>query len=449
MHRPPLELLSAHSVLHPELPQDLDAERQTLSCVLANRQSLLAVSTWLLPEMFYAERYGIIYAAMLRLLAQRITPDITNLIAALGPDCRADVIGLLQEDYAVSSEIQTYARRIERAYHERQLIDAGSKIAALGYRAGDCLEERQARAHTLLTQATTCNRQADLVSGSDAATEAWNAIENNNRLVVDSGWADLDDYTGGFQAGDYAVVGARPSVGKTSWALSLLRNVCRAGFAHPLLFELEMDRQQMVHRLVSMETGVPALSLRRRDEPDEATYRMLAEGIGTVGSWQWTVCDLAGQTPSQIRSRTMRHIADYPDSIVIVDYLGLMTPENGRENRTQEVAGLSLALRNLARDANVPLIALAQLSRAPEARSDHRPNLADLRDSGGIEQDATHVLFLYRDELYDPQSEKKGIAEVIIAKNRFGPIGVIPMRFDATTTRFDTLSYRDEGNYCR
>ena len=448
-HRPPLELLPARAVERPELPQDTAAERLVLYSVLANRESLTYVSPWLLPEMFYSGRLAAVYAAMVRLAAQRITPDLTNVLAALGDDWRADMLGILSDDYAVSSEITTYAGRVERAYHERMLIDAGAKIAAMGYDRDRPLDERQAAAHTLLTQATAAGRVADLVSGSDAATAAWEALNNLTGLAIDSDWPDLDRYTGGFQAGDYVVVGARPSVGKTSWALSLLRNICRARTGHPLIFSLEMDRLQITHRLVSMETGVPALTMRRRDEPDEATQRQLATGFGTVGSWDWTICDLAGQTPAQIRARTMRHIAEHPDSLVIVDYLGLMEPDRARESRTQDVGALSLALRNLARDAGVPVVALAQLSRAVEGRTEHRPTLADFRDSGGIEQDATHAMFLYRDELYNKDSEQKGIAELIIAKNRFGPVGVVPFRFDAETTRFDDLTTRPADWYCR
>ena len=444
--RPPLELLPTRPVAYGELPQDCAAERAVLTCVLLNRDSLLAVASWLAPEMFYAERNAQIYAAMLRLLAQRITPDLANLITALGANARDDLSGLLRSDeYAVSSEIVTYAGRVLDTYQRRQLIAVGGKIAALGSDDRLTVDERGAEAHTLLTTATAGASACDLVSGSDAVSAAWDNLHSDAPPYIGSGWPDLDDALGGFHGGDFVVVAARPAVGKTAWGLSLLRNLCMRGSCVPLLFSLEMGHEQVVHRLIAMESGIETRVLRMRQIPDEATHQQLAEACGVVGSWQWTVSDLSGQTAAQIRARTMRHITEHERSIVLVDYLGLMGSDRARENRTQEVAAMSLALKNLARDAGVCVIALCQLSRAVEGRSAHQPMLSDLRDSGSIEQDSDAVLFLYRDELYDPQSSKKGRADLIIAKNRHGPCDTLPYRFDAHTTRFDALIRHSHG----
>lgn len=443
--RPPLELVPSRAAAQSELPQDTAAERAVLGSVLSNREMLLTVADTLSPEMFYTHRNGAIYGVMLQLLAQRITPDLSNVAAASGEHERAYLIELLTDDHYIPSLIDTYAARIDRAYRQRLLIDTGHKIIALGHNDHLDTDERNAEAHTLLTDATAGTSVVDLMSGSDAVSEAWDALHSDAPPYIASGWPDLDSALGGLHGGDFIVVAARPAVGKTAWGLSLLRNLCMRGACVPLLFSLEMGREQIVHRLVAMESGIETRVLRMRAIPDDATHQLLADAHGVVGSWQWTVSDLSGQTAAQIRARTMRHVAEHERTVVLIDYLGLMGSDRQRENRTQEVSAMSLALKNLARDAGVCVVALCQLSRAVEGRAAHQPMLSDLRDSGSIEQDSDAVLFLYRDELYDPQSSKKGRADLIIAKNRHGPCDTLPYRFDAHTTRFDALIRHSHG----
>lgn len=432
--------------LHPELPQAIESERATLGSILMNRDAIGAVAPWLTAPMFHYERHGLIYATALDLWRNRIPPDTRTVSEALRAAGQLDNCGGisylsdLTDSVATSYHVEYYARPIEEAARRRAIIDAGGKIAALGYREFLSADEAAADAHALLTRATARARTDDLTSGSDAVSESWDDLSNGEVPYVPTGFADLDDLLGGLHGGDFMLVAARPAVGKTSWALSLIRNICRSKRAVPLIFEMEMSRLQLTHRLVSMESGVETRVLRMRAIEDDRTFQALADAHGVVGSWGWTVCDLSGQTPLQIRARTMRHLAQHADTVVVVDYIGLMAGDDRRENRTQEVSALSLALKNLARDANVPIIALAQLSRAVEGRANHRPMLSDLRDSGSLEQDADVVAFLYREELYDKQTEKKGIAELIVEKNRHGPNGVIPLRFDARTTRFDSLA---------
>lgn len=443
--RPSLELVPARGVTSPELPQDVSAERAVLGSILSNRDTLLSVADTLTPEAFYSHRNGQIYRTMLRLLAERITPDLSNVAAAIGETERPYLIELLVDDHYIPSLIDTYAARIERAHHRRRLIDAGHRIGALGYDAGVTEDEADAEAHTLLTSATASAPTRDLICGSDAVSEAWDRLHSEAPPYIPTGWPDLDTALGGLHGGDFLVVAARPAVGKTAWGLSLMRQLCMRGACVPLLFSLEMGREQIVHRLVAMESGVETRVLRMRAIPDEETHQRLADAHGIVGSWQWVVSDLSGQTAAQIRARTMRHIADHEHAVVLVDYLGLMGSDRGRENRTQEVAAMSMALKNLARDAGVCVIALCQLSRAVEGRSTHQPMLSDLRDSGSIEQDSDAVLFLYRDELYNPQSARQGQADLMIAKNRHGPCATLPYRFDAKTTRFDALIRHSHG----
>lgn len=438
---------------HIEPPQAIESEKATLGSVLLNRDAIVPVAPWLLPGMFYLERHATIYAAMLDLFHQRTPPDTRSVAQSLKQSGALDSCGGIPylsdliDAVPTSYHIEHYARHVERASKKRDLIAAGGKIAGMGYRDESDPEQDAAEAHSLLTHATASMRVDDLISGRQATNEAWDALHTDAPAFVSSGFPDLDNLLGGLHGGDFVIVAARPAVGKTSWALSLLRNLCMARSSVPLFFELEMNREQVVQRLISMESGVETRVLRMRAIPDERTHGRLATAFGTVGDWEWTICDFAGQTPHQIHARTMRHIAEHPNTVVIVDYIGLMAPDGKQESRNQEVSALSLALKNLARDADVPVIALCQLNRAVEGRANHRPMLSDLRDSGSLEQDADSVLFLYREELYDKSTDKKGIADLIVEKNRHGPVGVVPLRFDAQTTRFDTLSYRESGGY--
>lgn len=429
-----------------EPPQAIESEKATLGSILLNRDAIVAVAPWLTPGMFYLARHAVIYAVMLDLFHSRTPPDTRSVAEALKRRGALDecggipYLGELLDAVPTSYHIEHYARHVERAAHARDLITAGGKIAALGYQADFASDAAAAEAHSLLTHATARARADDLVPGDQATGEAWDDLHSDAPAFISTGFPDLDDLLGGLHGGDFIIVAARPSVGKTSWALSLLRHLCRARDAVPLIFELEMNRLQLTQRLISMESGIETRVLRMRAIPDETTHGHLGTAFSTVGGWAWTVCDLAGQTPLQIHARTMRHLSDHPNTVVIVDYIGLMGSDGKRENRNQEVSALSLALKNLARDADVPVVALAQLSRAVEGRANHRPMLSDLRDSGSLEQDADSVLFLYREELYDKDTDKKGIAELIVEKNRHGPIGVVPLRFDAQTTRFDSLA---------
>jgi replicative DNA helicase len=247
------------------------------------------------------------------------------------------------------------------------------------------------------------------------------------------------------QRSDLVVLAARPGVGKTSMALTFAYEMARRG-TPILFFSLEMSREQLVQRLVSMHTGVSTHKLRqnqlRHDEIPE-----VIRAFGEISEWPIYVEDMTDQTPLSIRTATLRHISKVGESVVMVDYLQLMEGKGRDENRVQEVSKISRGLKKLAKETNMPVLALSQLSRAVEGRTSHVPMLSDLRESGSIEQDADIVLFIYREELYDRESDKRGMAELHIAKHRNGPLGVIPLRFDNSTTRFHDLTYRTPDNY--
>jgi replicative DNA helicase len=263
---------------------------------------------------------------------------------------------------------------------------------------------------------------------------------------VPTGYTDLDELTGGLQPSDLIILAARPSVGKTSLALSLAYNVAFQSNSTVGVFSLEMSRDQLVQRMLSMHTGIDMQRLRtgnlRGDE-----LNLALEGMGVLSEIPIYIEDTPGLSINEVRSKARRLHAEAGVDLLMIDYLQLMSGKRS-DNRVQEVSEISRGLKALARELNVPVIALSQLSRAVEGRQSHVPMLSDLRESGSIEQDADIVMFIYREELYDKETEKKGIAEIHMAKHRNGPLGVIPLRFEARTTRFQNLErYRAPEGY--
>ncbi|MFM7679227.1 MAG: replicative DNA helicase, partial [Roseiflexaceae bacterium] len=262
---------------------------------------------------------------------------------------------------------------------------------------------------------------------------------------VQTGYRDFDQITGGLQRSDLIILAARPGTGKTSFAMSLAYNVAMY-FQHTVaVFSLEMGREQLVQRLIAMETQIDTHRLRLGQVPDNQ-LKLVFEAMGRLSSAPIYIEDTPGISVMELRSKARRLKTQYGCDLIVIDYLQLMSGR-GKENRVQEVSEISRGLKALARELNVPVIALSQLSRAVEGRQSHVPMLSDLRESGSIEQDADIVMFIYRDELYNKESDKKGIAEIHIAKHRNGPVGVVNMRFDPATTRFADLTYRSPEGY--
>jgi replicative DNA helicase len=433
------------------LPANIDAERDVLGSILRNRDALTAVVSWLQPGMFYLEKHRWVYEAVLTCFSRHEPPDIRMVSEELRRRDQLELVGGIAylssiDDALLSSyHIEYYARIVERLAGSRDLIAAGGRIAALGYDEQDELEVARAHAQTILTQATQGGRSEDLVHVRDVAMREWDAMNSAHVAGIKTGFRDLDEMTGGLQHGDLLILAARPSVGKTSMALSLAYGLGKQ--QHPvLLFSLEMTKEQLIHRLVSIHSGITSTAIRDRLVAEGEPMARLADAFGVVSELPIILCDNAGMTIAGVRARVMRHLQHYPDSVIIVDYLQLMIGGKS-ENRVQEVSHISRGLKQIARDANVPLIALSQLSRAVETRTSHVPMLSDLRESGSIEQDSDIVIFIYREELYDKETDKRGIAELHIAKHRNGECGVIPLRFDAATTRFSDLSFRHADGY--
>lgn len=438
------------------LPANIEAERATLGSILLNRDAIIAIAPWLLGDYFYLEKHNWIYEAMLTCYNARIPPDTRTVSEELRRRERLDPIGgipylsELVDAVPTSYHVEYYARIVERTALLRQLISAGGKIAALGYDEQDDLEATLDKAEATLFEVSQRRSTQDFMHIGqviDSYYEQINYIQEHRGEVVGvpTGFRDLDEITGGLQRSDLIILAARPSVGKTSCALSIAYNIATIHQATVGLFSLEMSREQLVQRLLSMDTKIDSHKLRTGDIR-EAELQRVMEAMGRLAAVPIYIEDTPGLSVMEVRSKARRLQSQAGVDLLIIDYLQLMQGRRS-DNRVQEVSEISRGLKALARELNVPVVALSQLSRAVEGRTSHVPMLSDLRESGSIEQDADIVIFIYREELYDKETDKKGIAELHIAKHRNGPVGVVPLRFEARTTRFMDLSYRMPDGY--
>ena len=441
---------------HPELPQNIEAEKATLGSILLNREAIVAVAPWLLAEYFYMDRHAQIYEAMLACYNARIPPDTRTVSEELRRRDRLDSCGGvpylsdLVDTVPTSYHVEYYARIVERTALLRQLINAGGKIAALGYNEREELENTLDQAEQTLFEVSQRRSNQDFIHIGqviDSYYEQINYLQEHRGEVVGvpSGFRDLDELTGGLQQSDLIILAARPSVGKTSFALSLGYNVATRHQRNVGIFSLEMSRDQLVQRLLAMDTRIDSHRLRT-GHLNESDLQNVMESMGRLAAVPIYIEDTPGLSIMEVRSKARRLQSQSGVDLIIIDYLQLMAGKRS-DNRVQEVSEISRGLKALARELNVPVMALSQLSRAVEGRTSHIPMLSDLRESGSIEQDADIVMFIYREELYDKETDKKGIAELHIAKHRQGPIGVVPLRFDAAMTRFDTLTCRTPEGY--
>lgn len=433
------------------LPANIEAERATLGSILLNREAIIAIAPWLAAEYFYLEKHAWIYEAMLACYNARIPPDTRTVSEELRRRDRLEAVGgipylsELVDAVPTSYHVEYYARIVERTALLRKLIVAGGKIAALGYDEQDDLEATLDKAEATLFEVSQRRSTQDFVHIGQVIDSYYEQItylqEHRGEVVgVPTGFRDLDEITGGLQRSDLIILAARPSVGKTSLCLSLAYNVATQYQGTVGIFSLEMSREQLVQRLLAMDTRIDTHRLRT-GHIRESELQIVMEAMGRLASVPIYIEDTPGLSVMEVRSKARRLQAQAGVDLLIIDYLQLM---QGRrtDNRVQEVSEISRGLKALARELNVPVLALSQLSRAVEGRTSHVPMLSDLRESGSIEQDADIVMFIYREELYEKDTDKKGIAEIHIAKHRNGPIGVVPLRFDATTTRFMDLTYR-------
>ena len=437
-------------------PHNLEAEEAVLGSVLLDREVIGRVSGVLEARDFYRERNGQIYQSMIDLYDRHEPVDYLTLIDELDRTQRLDqaggttyVAGLLG---VVPTPIHAehYAKIVADSAFMRRLISAGGKIATIGFQNQFDTETALEKSEQILFDIANKKANRDFAALGDILQEYLEQLSlaregEGIKYGVPSGYADLDKLTaGGFQRSDLVILAARPSMGKTSLAMGIAANAALKFKAASAIFSLEMSGAQLAARLLSTESGIETTRLRSGNLTD-AESRKLGHALGILAEAPIYVDDTPGLSVTNLRAKTRRLHAEVPLDLVIVDHLQLMTAGEGTGmNRVNEMSEISRQLKGLARELHVPVIALSQLSRAVEQRSPKIPILSDLRESGSIEQDADLVMFIYRDDYYNKDSEKQGIAEIHIAKHRNGPTGQISLLFNQKTTKFlDLEVYRD------
>jgi replicative DNA helicase len=436
-------------------PHNVEAEEAVLGSVLLDREVIGRVSGVLEARDFYRERNGLIYQSMLDLYDRHEPVDYLTLIDELDRTQRLDQTGGATYVAGLLSVVPTpihaehYAKIVADCAFMRRLISAGGKIATIGFQNQFEPETALEKSEQILFEIASKKANRDFAPLSDILRdylEQLSLLREGEAIKygVPSGYADLDKLTaGGFQRSDLVILAARPSMGKTSLGLGIAANAGLKFKAASAIFSLEMSAAQVAARLLSTESGIETTRLRTGNLT-EAESRKLGHALGILAETQIYVDDTPGISVTSLRAKTRRLHAEVPLDLVIVDHLQLMTSGNSGINRVQEMSEISRQLKGLARELHVPVVALSQLSRAVEQRSPKIPILSDLRESGSIEQDADVVIFIYRDDYYNKDSEKQGIADLHIAKHRNGPTGQISLLFNQRTTKFlDLEVYRD------
>jgi replicative DNA helicase len=415
---------------------------------MIDRDAIIRVASYVKADDFYISSNGTIYQAILDLYNRREPTDMVTLSDELERRNVLDSIGgvgylaSLLGSVPTAVHIEYYGRIVERTATLRRLIDAGTEIVSIGFKDSVDTDEALDSAEQALFAVSQKRSTKDFQSISDVLDRYFDQIDylQQNRgsvIGIPTGFVDLDRLTGGLQRSDLIIVAARPSMGKTALALGIAYGAAVRHGRTVGIFSLEMSAEQLVQRLLSTETGVDSHRLRLGMIDDDEWVR-ISGAFGRLAEAQIFIDDSAAASVMDIRSKARRLQAEHGLDMLIIDYLQLMSGRRS-ENRVQEVSDISRGLKQLARELNVPVIALSQLSRAVEQRSEHRPMLSDLRESGSIEQDADIVMFIYREEKYDENSDKKGIVELIVAKHRNGPVDSINLRFVEQTARFADL----------
>ena len=437
-------------------PQNLDAEKSLLGAVLIDEEVLADAAEITHPSDFYDKNHGLIFAGMMRLFEKHKPVDLLTLTDELKRKDELELVGgsayltELTNYVPTAAHASAYAEMIAQAAVRRRLIKASGDISELGYDESTTTQELLEKAEAELFSVSDQSTKQDLVSLESILTDSFDRIEelskNKGSLRgVRTGYRDLDNMTAGLQKSDLIILAARPAMGKTTLVTNLAYNVATIEKNPVLFFSLEMSKEQLVDRMLADASGVDSWNIRTGNLSDE-DFAKLSEAMGEMAEAPIYIDDTPGLSVLEMRTKARRIAHENPLGLIIVDYLQLMQANgNHNGNRVQEVSEISRGLKLIARELNVPLIALSQLSRSVESRTPPIPQLADLRESGSIEQDADIVSFIYRPGYYEPDNpEVQNITDLIIAKHRNGPVGKVQLYFHPERLRFMSLDRKHE-----
>lgn len=433
-------------------PQNIEAEASLLGAILIDADALVKIADSVSADDFYDQRHKRIYEAILQLYERRSPIDVLTLADQLKNNQALDLIGgpvyltELTNFVPTAAHVEQYADIVAQKALRRRLINTSKQMVELGYDESKALQELVEEAETQLFRVSEKHVKQSIISLENILAESFDRLDDlhkdkNKIRGVSTGFRDMDGILAGLQRSDLFILAARPSMGKTAFSLNLAHNVATIAKQPVLIFSLEMAKEQLVDRLLSMESGVDAWALRTGNLSD-SDFERISHAMGSLSEAPLFFDDTPGITVSDLRTKARREAHKQPLGLIIIDYLQLMSGGSkfsGSDNRVQEISEISRGLKSIARELNVPVIALSQLSRSVENRNPQIPQLADLRESGSIEQDADVVAFIYREEYYNPETERKSMTDIFIKKHRNGPTGRVELFFDKEKQRFRSV----------
>ncbi len=436
-------------------PQDTDAEASLLGALLIDADAIVKIADIITADDFYEQKHQRIYDAVRKLYEKHSAIDVLTLSHQLRADGFLDVAGgsaylsELTNFVPTAAHATQYAEIVAQKALRRRLISAARDISALSYDEANSLKDLIENAEARLFDVSQKHIKHDITSLEDILTASFERLDDLHKdkgkiRGVPTGFKDLDNILAGLQRSDLFVLAARPSMGKTALSLNIAHNVSIESELPVLIFSLEMSKEQLVDRMLAVESGVDAWALRTGNLSDD-DFEKIGQAMGSLSEAQIYIDDTPGITVSDLRTKARREAHQRPLGLIVVDYLQLMSGGaryGGDGNRVQEISEISRGLKQVARELNVPLMALSQLSRSVESRSPQIPQLADLRESGSIEQDADVVAFIYREDYYNPDTERKNLTDILIKKHRNGPTGGVELYFDKSKQRFRSLDKR-------
>ena len=431
------------------MPNSLEAEQSVIGSMMMDRAAIITASETLVAEDFYHNQYAVLFESMIELFNENKPVDFITLQnklkeKELPPEISSlEYINDLVAAVPTSANVRYYADIVKDKAMLRRLIKVTETIQNECYAGNEDLETIFANTEKNVFQILQSQDGGEFVPIRQIVINALERIEKASRIQgnvtgIATGFIDLDYRMSGLQPSDLILVAARPSMGKTAFVLNIAQYTAFHSELATAIFSLEMSKEQLVNRLFSLESRVDAQALRNGNLSD-TEWEKLIEGAWTIGRSNLIIDDTPGISINELRSKCRKYKLEHNIQLVIIDYLQLMSGNGKTDSRQQEISEISRSLKALARELHVPVIALSQLSRAVEQRPDHRPMLSDLRESGAIEQDADVVMFLYRDDYYNKDTDRKNIAEVIIAKQRNGPIGTVSLVWLPQYTKFANM----------